>query len=83
MINSFFILKALLVLNLFRMGVFWGAHGLDGGVAKRFPSLKSVTHLAMMELGTLKAYLKKIQKLYEHVTHTLSSADISIFSPEI
>ena len=38
---------------------------MDGGGAKRFPFLKSVTYLAMMEPGTLKAYLKKIQKLYE------------------
>ena len=45
------------------MGVFWGAHGWGG--AKRFPSLKSVTYLAMMEPSTLKAYQKKIQNLYE------------------
>ena len=64
------------------MGVFWGGHGRGGG-AKRFPSLKSVTYLAMMEPGTLKAYQKKIQKLYESRDTPLSSADISIFSPEI
>ena len=45
MINSFFILKALLVLNLFRMGVFWGAHGLDGGGGKTVP-LPKICHIS-------------------------------------
>ena len=59
----FFILKALLVLNPIQDGRFLGCSWMGG--AKRFPSLKSVTYLAMMEPGTLKAYQKKIQKLYE------------------
>ena len=78
----FFILKALLVLNPIQYGRFLGWSWTGGG-AKRFPSLKSVTYLAMMEPGTLKAYQKKIQKLYESRDTPLSSADISIFSPEI
>ena len=37
----------------------------------------------MMKLGTVIPYLRKIQKYINHVTHPLSSADISIFSPKI
>ena len=37
----------------------------------------------MMKLGTIIPYLKKNLKLLNHVTHHLSSADISIFSPKI
>ena len=37
----------------------------------------------MMKLGTVIPYLEKIQKISEHVTNPSSSADISIFSPEI
>ena len=37
----------------------------------------------MMKLGSVIPYLRKIQKYINHVTHPLSSADISIFSPEI
>ena len=37
----------------------------------------------MMKLGTPIPYLKKIKKYINHVTHTLCSSDISIFSPEI
>ena len=36
-----------------------------------------------MEFGTAIPYLKKIQKYINHVTHPLSSADISSFSLEI
>ena len=60
----FFILKALLVLNPIQDGHLLGCSWMGGG-AKRFPSRKSVTYFAMMEPGTLKAYQKKIQKLYE------------------
>ena len=37
----------------------------------------------MMKLGTPIPNLKKIKKYINHVTHTLCSSDISIFSPEI
>ena len=37
----------------------------------------------MMKLGTVIPYPKKIKKIMNHVTRVLSSADISIFSPEI
>ena len=36
-----------------------------------------------MKLGTVIPYIKKIQKYINHVTHPLSSDDISIFSKEI
>ena len=55
-----------------------------GGEPKRLPFLKSVTYFpTMMTLGTVTIYLKKIKKYINHVTHALSSADISIFSSEI
>ena len=41
------------------------------------------TYPTMMKFGTVISYLKKIQKYTNHVTHALSSTDISIFSPEI
>ena len=37
----------------------------------------------MMKLGTVIPYLKGSQKYINHVTQPLSSADISISSPEI
>ena len=55
--------------------------GLQGwGVEKRLPLPKIChTYPAIMKLGTVITYLKKN---INHVTHPLSSADISIFSPE-
>ena len=73
-------------LALFRMGIFGAAHRWWGGRggAKRLPLPKIChTYPAMIKLGTVIPYLKKIQKYINHVTHPLSSADISIFSPEI
>ena len=62
----FFILKGLLVLNPFQDGPFWSCSRMGGGGGKKSPLLK-ICHIypARMELGTLIAYLKKIQKLYE------------------
>ena len=37
------------------------------------------TYPTIMKLGTIIPYLKKTQKYMNHVTHLLSSADISIF----
>ena len=56
----------------------WGRVG-----AKSTPSLKSITHPTMMKLGTVIAYLKTTQKIYESRDTPLSSADISIFLSEI
>ena len=39
------------------------------------------TYPTMMKLGTVIPYLKKIKKFMNHVTHPLSSADISFFFP--
>ena len=66
-------------LSLIRMGFFGAAHRWWERVA---PSLISVTP-TMMKLGTVLPYPKKIKKNLSHVTHPLSSADISSFSPEI
>ena len=64
------------------MGFFGAAHGWGG--AKR-PLLPKICHTypTMMKLDIVTPYLKKIQKYMNHVTHLMSSADISIFSPEV
>ena len=41
------------------------------------------TYPTTIQLGAVIFYLKGIQKQINYVTHLLSSADISIFSPEI
>ena len=41
------------------------------------------TYSVMIKLGTIIPYLKKMQKMYDHVTHPLISADISMFPPEV
>ena len=69
------------------MGFFGSAHG-GGGGGKKAP-LPKICHTCptMMKLGKVIPYLKKIQKICEkytsHVIHSLSSVDISTFSPEI
>ena len=74
---------SLLPLTLFRMGVFGAAHvwgGGEGGRAKRFPLPKIChTYPTMMRLSIIIPYLKKIQRIYNHMTRPLISADISIF----
>ena len=69
-------------LTLFKMGLFGAAHGWG---AKKAPLPKIChTYPAIMKLGTVIPYLKKTQKKYmNHVTHSLSPADISIFSSKI
>ena len=69
-------------LTLFRMGFCRAAHrwGGEGGGQKSLPSLKPVTHiLKLWKLGTVIPS----KKYMNHVADLLSSADISIFSPEI
>ena len=76
------LLQVIFTLTLFKMGIFGAAHGWGG--AKRPPSLKSVTHPAMMKLGTVIPYLNKIQKIYESCNAPPEfSADINIYSLEI
>ena len=69
------------LLILFRMGLFWPAHGC--GQAKKLPLPKIChTYSTMMKLGTLIPYLKKFKKYINQVMHhPLSSADSSIFFP--
>ena len=71
-----------LILTLFRMSFFGAAHGWGGTKNAPLPKICD-TYPTMMKLGTALPYLEKIQKIYYHVTHTLSPADISIFSQEI
>ena len=59
---------------------FRGCSRWERGEPKRpTPSLKSVTHILQWWNLAVIPYLKKIQKIYDHVTPPLSSADISIF----
>ena len=41
------------------------------------------TYITLMKLGIVMPYLKKIQKIHKSSDTLLSSADVSIFSPEI
>ena len=52
-------------LTLFRMGFFGAAQGW--GVATFWPLLLKICHInpAMMKLGTVIPYLRKIQKMYK------------------
>ena len=55
-----------------------------GGVFLPTPSLKSVAHiLQWWNLAQLYLTQRRSKKYMNHVTHPLSSAGISIFSPEI
>ena len=72
------------ILTLFRMGFFGTAHRWGGGAAFWAPLPKiRHTYRTMMKLGTVIPYLRNIQKMYKSLTHSLSSAGISIFLPEI
>ena len=80
-ISPFYIL--LQVLTPFRMGLFGAAHrwGVGGGGEGKKPSVTHFLHwwnLAQLYLTSRRS------KLYiNHVTHPLSSANISIFSAKI
>ena len=73
-------------LTLFRISLFRAAHGWVGGggvgssksTPSPFPKICH-TYPTMMKLGTVIVYLKKIQKYMNHVSHPLSSADVSFF----
>ena len=66
------------MLTLFSMDFFGAAHGWGGG--KRPPCLKSFTHI-LQWWNLARLYLTQIrsEKYTNHVTHSLRSADISIF----
>ena len=68
------------VLNPIQDGPFWG---LFGGKKSLLPKTYH-TYPTMKKLGAVILCLKKIQKKHiSHVTHLVSSVDISIFSQEI
>ena len=46
------------------MGLFGAAHGWGGGKKASLPKI-SHTYLAIMKLGTVISYLKKIRKIFE------------------
>ena len=63
------------------MGLFRAAHRCG---CKKAPLSKICqTYPTMMKLGTVTLYVKRSKNCMNHVTHPLSSADISFFSPEI
>ena len=65
------------------MGFFGAANGLGDSKKALLPKICH-TNLAMIKRGTVIPYLeRRFKKYMNHVTHPLSSADISIFSPEI
>ena len=65
-------------------GLLRGCSLMEGGRAKRPPSLKPVTHiLQWWNFAQLYLTQRRSKKYMNHVTHPLSSADISIFSPKI
>ena len=67
--------------NPIHMGQFGVAQGWGGeGVGQKDPLPKIChTYPSVMKLDTIMPYLKKTQKYMNHVTHLLSSSDISIF----
>ena len=63
-------------------GLFWGCSRMEGQKCPH--SLNSFTHiLQLWNLAELYLTKRRSKKYMNHVTHSLSSADISIFSPEI
>ena len=71
-------------LNPIQDGFFRCCLRMGGGRGKKAPSRKSVTHiLQWWNLAQLYLTKRRSKKLYDHVTHPLSSADKNIFSPQI
>ena len=84
LLNEVWLLSVIKLLTLFRMGFSWGSHGWGGGWQKGSSSIKSVTHLLKWwNLAQLHLSQRRSKKYMNHVTHPLSSVDISIFSPGI
>ena len=65
-------------INHIQDGLFRAAHGWSGGKKTPLPKICH-TYPVTMKLGTVIRYLKKIQRLLNHMTHPLSSSDISTF----
>ena len=73
-------------LTLFRMGFFGTAHGWEGeGGKKAHPPLGRLSVTLILQWNLAQSYLtqRRSKKYMNHMTHHLSSADMSIFSPEI
>ena len=70
-----------MVINPIQGGLFGGCSQM-GGQKGPLPKICH-TYPTMMKLGTVIPYLKKIQKIMNHVTQLLSSADISFFPSEM
>ena len=60
------------------MCLFGAAHGCGGTKNVPLPKICHTYH-AVMKLGTVMHYLKKVQKYLSHVTHPLSCGDTSFF----
>ena len=70
-------------INPIQDGLFWGCSRMGGPFCPP-PYLKSATHiLQWWNLAQLYLTYGRSKNCINHVTHPLSSADISIFSPEI
>ena len=69
-------LEIVSALTLFRMSFLGAAQGWGA------PKIRH-TYPTVMKLGAVIPDLRKIKKMYKSHAHSLSSADISIFSPEI
>ena len=68
-----------IVLTLCSMSLFGAAYRMGEGKKPLFPKI-CPTYPPMMKLGTIILHLKKIRIHINDVAHSLSSADISIFS---
>ena len=60
-------------------GPFCGYSRMGGGLKR--PPLPKISHTysTMMKLGTVIPYLRRSKKYMNHLSHPLTSADISIF----
>ena len=75
---------AVSLFNPIQDGLFRSCSWMRGGQKAPTPRLKSVTHtLQWWNLAQLYITERRSKQYMNHVTHRLSSADISIFSPEI
>ena len=93
LVNTFFFLHGevlagfkhtFIALNPIQDRLFRGCTRIGGAGPKRPPSVKSVTHiLQWWNLTQLHLTQRRSKKYVNHVTHLLTSTDISIFSPEI
>ena len=70
------------IFNPIKDGPLQGCSWMGGA---KMPTLPKICHTypTMMKFGTVIPHLKKIQKIYKLRDTSFSSADISIFSPEI